>query len=188
MIPHQLESIQYHYKNLLHYHQKSTWPLLLCCTKLPTSGESSQPNNHLQSNCPSLLTCHDAYHTFANLSPIYSTSVLASRPAPLLARSFTQSTWPSLGKCGWIGYDAFDFQYRGWGWQWSFMATVTRRRMIFANADVRHLAAKWIFLLLFMITTMMMRMKMEITPMLPPRSKVKRSHTKGRSQKIKMEI
>ena len=96
MIPHQLESIQYHYKNLLHYHQKSTWPLLLCCTKLPTSGESSQPNNHLQSNCPSLLTCHDAYHTFANLSPIYSTSVLASRPAPLLAKSFTQSTWPSL--------------------------------------------------------------------------------------------
>ena len=41
--------------------------------------------------------------------------------------------------------------------------------------DVRHLAAKCIFLLLFMITMMMMRMKMAI--MLSPRSKVKRSNT-----------
>ena len=56
------------------------------------------------------------------------------------------------------------------------MATVTRRRMIFANADVRHLAAKWIFLLLFMITMMVMRMKMAIMLILSPRSKVKRSH------------
>ena len=55
------------------------------------------------------------------------------------------------------------------------MATVTRRRMIFANADVRHLAAKWIFLLLFIITMMRMRMKMAIMLMSSPRSKVKRS-------------
>ena len=51
------------------------------------------------------------------------------------------------------------------------IATVTRRRMIFANADVRHLAAKWIFLLLFMITMMMMRMKMAIMPPMPQQSK-----------------